>query len=361
MRKIREIFYRDKVAGQFGLEVEVEGDGLLFLEYSDKCPWKTVRDGSLRGEYPHHSCEYVLHRPIPYGKVSSALQVLKRCLDSADNVNFSFRTSIHVHYNVQEFTPVQVMNLIYTYTLIEGAMMNFCGKGRLNNRFCLRVRDAEGIIPILQEAFSSELGSFKELNEELARYSALNVCAIKKYGSIEFRGMEGTSDIKRLMTWITAIANLGEFAKEQKSPSTIYNKYVNYDDKTDFLKEVLRDVWEEFNFPDFNMETALSFSLSLDLPFTYAATCKVVPKEDVVEKNGIADLLAEPPVIPRVRRQAHVVINPIQRQEFAEQIAQRPFGDWIRDQNAQREAEAERAVEVEREFLNVIHMDEEEN
>lgn len=279
MKNIREIFGLNKTSGLFGVEVEVEGRGLKFLDHNVDGPWKTEADGSLRGGFPEGCCEYVLHKPIPFGRVKPALEFLGKALDEAKEVNFSFRTSVHVHYNVQEYSAVQVMNMIYTYILIEGAMMNFCGEERINNRFCLRVRDAEGIIPILQQGFGDGLQSFRLVNENAARYSALNICSLMKYGSLEFRGMHGTSDINKLMTWITAINYIGEYAKEKANPSEIYNQFIQFDNKEDFLNVVLRDIADKFKFPGLNDEANLSFSLSIDLPFTYAASVKVVDKE----------------------------------------------------------------------------------
>lgn len=311
MKKIREIFDLRKAAGQYGIEVEVEGEGLVPMLPGAKCPWRTEHDGSLRGHYPDQCCEYVLDKPIPWGRVKLSLEVLKEQLDKAEKVNFNYRTSVHVHYNVQEFTTVQTMNLIYTYTLLESMLMNFCGEGRVNNRFCLRVRDAEGIIPILQEAFSTNLNSFLRLDENKARYSSLNICAIKKYGSVEFRGMQGTADIERLLTWITAIDNLGTFAKNQESPSSIYNEFVDARTKKDFIKKVLPDVWESFFNEDLIDEVDLSFSLSIDLPFSYAANCKKYIEKPVEIPQPIQIDPLPPGIAEAIRN--HIPVAPRRR------------------------------------------------
>lgn len=311
MKKIRDSFDLIKANGQFGIEVEVEGEGLVPMVYSKECPWKTEQDGSLRGLFPDQCCEYVLAKPIPFGRVKPALEVLKANLDLAKRVKFSFRTSVHVHYNVQEFTHEQVMALIYAYTLLESSFMKFCGEERINNRFCLRVRDAEGIIPILTEAFSKDLNNLMDLDENRARYSALNVCSLRKYGSIEFRGMQGTADIERLMTWINAIHNLGEYAIQAGNPTTVYNEFVDSRTKKDFFKKVLPDVWESIYNGELDKEVDLSFSLSIDLPFAFAAAQKKVPAKPIGFPEQFVQMKAVEAIPQQPIRRRPARIDPI--------------------------------------------------
>lgn len=50
--------------------------------------------------------------------------------------------------------------------------------------------------------------------ENQGKYSALNLCTLAKYGTLEFRSLEGTDDWTKIYTWIRAIMALRKAGKD---------------------------------------------------------------------------------------------------------------------------------------------------
>ena len=118
MRKVYEILELPKpTKGDVGVEIEVEGAGIQ-THVSEV--WRYEDDGSLRGAFPGGRCEFIFQKPILVGEVQAAIEELAAVQKKGKaKLNFSFRTSVHVHVNVQELTYNQVCNMIYIYLLAE--------------------------------------------------------------------------------------------------------------------------------------------------------------------------------------------------------------------------------------------------
>lgn len=262
MKKLYEIFGQQPVKGDVGIEIEVEGKRLT----DDVDPrWNAIVDGSLRGE----NREYVLHKPIPANTAKDALQCLKDSLDAAKSkLDFSFRTSVHIHINVQQLTYPQYLNFIYTYFLLEEPLMTFCGKERKGNRFCLRLQDAEGMLETYNNMFTGRERALFEVPANQVRYSAMNIEATPKFGSLEFRGMRGNLDVDLISTWIDCLIRIREFAKSVDNPTQVYDLYAE-NEAQGFMEKVIGDLTPRFYYPRMVKDVQRSFSLSLELPFTY--------------------------------------------------------------------------------------------
>ena len=287
MKKLFEILGQQPLLDRdVGIEIECEGDNLVEV---NNAFWKTVDDGSLRGGYPNQRAEFVLKKPIPIKNVNAALTQLVKAQENA-KLNFSFRTSVHVHVNIQGLTEPQLINMIYTYMLLEEAMMNYCGRDRKGNRFCLRLADAEGILDAITYLITHGIKEFMyNYHEDQVRYSGLNLAAITKYGSLEFRGMRGNLDLNVLNTWCNALVNIRNYAMNVEKPRDIYDDFIE-GTPTEFLHRVLKDYAAPFISPKIDKEMQKSFSLSIDIPHTYSvyrANKKIEEEKVNVKKPGI--------------------------------------------------------------------------
>lgn len=305
------------IDGLFGIEIEAEGHGMH--EVKNKF-WQTEHDGSLRGNYPETCAEFVLKKPVTRENVVPALESLKNALEGAV-FDFSYRCSVHVHVNVQELTHTQVLNLIYTYLLLEEPLMNYCGKSRKANRFCLRLVDAEGVLATMSKLFRGNAQSVLEFNGDAVRYSALNLAALQKYGSLEFRAMRGNMDTQVIKTWTEALFHLRRFALEQANPKAILALFEKLGPKG-FMQEVLQEQYDAFTYPRMVKEIQRSFSLSLDLPYEFKEVAvpkaekiigkkmKVnpfdVPMEGFVGFNPAAEIPLQPRALRPVVRPANI-------------------------------------------------------
>ena len=116
----------------------------------------------------------------------------------------SDRCGVHVHINMQQMTKKQVLNFAILYYILEDVLINYCGNDREGNLFCLRAKDAEFIIKMLQ-VFAQRInsaGHFGRLIYPEYKYSALNFSALPKFGSLEFRSLKTPANVTKIEEWI---------------------------------------------------------------------------------------------------------------------------------------------------------------
>lgn len=213
--KVLKVFnLRGNVPGEVGIEVEVEGEN---LPVGPAPYWFDDSDGSLRGE----SREYVLLKPLNRDILVKALEVLDASLNRKGTVVYdSPRTSVHVHINVRDMDIVKMFNFVFLYYLVEDMFVKWCGPLRESNSFCLRLSDADGHLDILKSAL--EANNFDMLRDDILRYSSLNLCALGKYGSLEFRSLKGAVDGATILEWVDMILNLKEVANNYSDPVEMF-------------------------------------------------------------------------------------------------------------------------------------------
>jgi hypothetical protein len=267
MTKLYEFLAKNKVNGDFGIEIECEGQNLPIIAAGSA--WNQCDDGSLRGEYPLSRSEYVLRKPLNHAEAVKAVNYLVDLGKGNNSVfNFSFRTSVHVHVNVTDLTVNQYLNMVYTYFIIEESLIRYCGDERIGNRFCLRLRDAENIIQYLTSLFADTERTLYRLNLEELKYAAINLAATPRYGSLEFRGMSGNLNPEYISVWLKALGSLREFATKFKDPRSIHDYYLKVK-PAKFLADVLQDSYRFFSYEDEVHDMNTNFSLTIDLPYAF--------------------------------------------------------------------------------------------
>lgn len=295
MKKMYEILNKPLIDGLFGVEIECEGNDLFPINTRY---WRTESDGSLRGQFPNQACEWVMKKPLSFDATVVALKHLLNAQKDA-KFNFSIRTSVHVHVNVLDLTWDEYMCMVYLYMLLEEPMMRKCGNTRIANRFCLRVQDAEGILDTIEFLMNVGEGGIFNVHGDQVRYAALNIAATCKYGSLEFRGMEGNLDIPRLTEWLTAINSIKEFAKEFGNVKSLF-RYVEINGAEKLLDKVLG---KAFVYEGASNDIQMSHSLTRDIPYLY--------KEPVEIKANKADIRHNEAVLVKPLVQAVAGLNVI--------------------------------------------------
>ena len=115
----------------FGVECEVEGRKLPTVVSEE---WRVEQDGSLRD-----GLEYVFEGPLKPAAAKKALETLFKTFKERKTVlDYSFRTSTHVHANVRDMEVKHVLNAVFLYILVEDLFTNFCAENRRGNRLPLR-------------------------------------------------------------------------------------------------------------------------------------------------------------------------------------------------------------------------------
>lgn len=212
----------NRVDGDFGVEIELEGDILgteAMLNYNNR-EWVVTQDGSLRG-----GAEFVSRGPVKYNSLDKHLKSLYNTLKELRvRYNISDRTGTHLHINVLDLTPQQIINFLASYYVVEEALVDLCGPNRVGNHFCLRAVDAEFVL--LQLINSIEENYIGAVFTDDIRYSALNMKALQRHGSLEFRAIQSSEKFTdSVLPVADVLYALRENAKLIKNPRDIINRF----------------------------------------------------------------------------------------------------------------------------------------
>lgn len=186
-----------------GIEMEVES-AEFDLPHKLFGPWKIVGDGSLR----EGGKEFVTGYGARVGDVFKPLLSLTDAMAQVRKeypaaFEFSERTSIHIHLDCRFFTESQIESFLSLYTLVENPLFKYAGPDRKHNIFCVPLRDSK-ISP--GHTLNTRIGDWD-------KYSALNLLALRTFGTLEFRHMSGNSDPLKIYMWIILLALLHNAAR----------------------------------------------------------------------------------------------------------------------------------------------------
>lgn len=205
-------------SGDVGIEVEVEGN--MFKKQGIPAPWKYVKDGSLRGK---DNAEYILNGPIPFDTVPAATETLwKMFHDHGSVLDESNRTSVHVHLNVQQWHINRLASFLCAYYTVEEILTEFCGEHRVGNLFCLRGKDAPGLVSRIRRLI--KLGEPQMFSDGL-HYGALNPQAIQKFGSVEIRTMRGAMSAAEINLWVDVLRRIYELSEQFPDPRNLVDLF----------------------------------------------------------------------------------------------------------------------------------------
>lgn len=240
--KIRDLYDIKIQTGEIGIEIELEGSS--FPTKLEKY-WQAKPDGSLRGV----SIEYILTKPLSRSTYAKALKYLTNEQEErGTTLKNTGNAGIHIHINVQEMSMVQVYNFICLYLIYEDILMSFCGESREGNFFCLRSKDAEYLLKVLIESAKEEhWGNFRGGN---LRYASINVGALSKFGSLEFRGMRSPTDNDTIILWVETLLKLKDAAKRYKTPKHVIEAF-SIEGQEYFTKNIF-GIFSKKIFKDYN-------------------------------------------------------------------------------------------------------------
>lgn len=283
---VKDVFGLKHNSGMFGVEIEVEGQNLpTYIDYS----WRVEHDGSLRGE----SCEYVLTSPLSKLKTFKAIEALNKALENS-KLHFSHRTSVHVHCNVSNLTRNQLINFIFISYLFDKVMARYGGREIVGNRFCLPISDAQFGINYLERLVTETKGIYIPGLQE-AKYQAVNIHPVSRYGSVEFRAMRGTVDVDVLKNWIGMIEKLYNYSFKHTTIVEMLEGFI--EDELAFTKKVFgTKLAALLSNEHLSADLRLNYSLLIHIPYAVKYNKEdvaVVKKEEKKAKELVADLAAK--------------------------------------------------------------------
>lgn len=192
-----------------GVEVEAENVKLPKGQTWDGVQyWHPHADDSLRND----GCEFAFVSPL-FG--ADAVTAIKGLCKLAKEKGFktSARTGLHVHVDVRDLSLEQFRAMCVLYAMVEKMIYRWVGGNREENIFCLPWYHSEGDLDALGNAFKTNTESdVHHIFNGMLRYSGLNLQAVAKFGSAEFRHMPTTFDYERIRTWINIILSLRDAA-----------------------------------------------------------------------------------------------------------------------------------------------------
>ncbi len=236
--KISNLFNFPKVlkGNEIGIEIEIEGENLRNI---NNIYWLSKQDGSLRGK---ETIEYVLRKPIRINQTRAILRILKKELKQNKTIILpSNRCSVHIHINVQHMLEKEAFIFILLYLIVEEILIDYCGEGRKGNLFCLQAKDAEELINKL--IFIKRSRTFKVLQQQGFRYSAINIEAIVKFGSLEFRSFKTPKELLNIAKWIDILYQVKKASLLFKNEEELISSF-SFLGENIFLERVFGDKYQ---------------------------------------------------------------------------------------------------------------------
>ena len=207
-----------KIPNLYGIEIEMEGTN---LPSSAGIHWNTVRDGSLRA-CPEAN-EYVFKEAKKYSKAVRALELLYNNHLSEASLSPSYRCSVHIHLNVTWFKLARLYNLVTLYYILESMLFKRYGQKRQGNLFCLSLKDSPLTVKRILKGMISD--PLRSIFHNDYKYMALNYTSITKFGSIEFRLMDGQTNPNKIIEFLDLLEILSDHSKRFRTPLDIFHEF----------------------------------------------------------------------------------------------------------------------------------------
>lgn len=151
--------------------------------HTDGAVFKIVSDSSLTGANTNE----VVTPPL------NDFESLQRLLCGLNNAGARVNVScgLHIHIDAIELTPDDCAAVVNNYYRMRSIINAAVSPSRRNNTYC-RV---EPMAPSISEY-------------QRSRYKAVNLCALSRHGTIEFRQHQGSLNFEKIKNWVVFLQNL---------------------------------------------------------------------------------------------------------------------------------------------------------
>lgn len=261
---------------KIGIEIEIEGWG----GQSGLTWWEDTRDDSLR----NNGREFVTRGGLVGEDVIEALNEFKAASEAHGWQEGTPRAGIHVHVDCTDLDleAGQLASFISLYMLAEHAIFSWVGEWRRTCGFCAAWEDTQVDFNKLGRALFDKTGATLARavgSEEFQKYQAVNIMALGKYGTLEFRHLPTTFDVNRILTWINIILQLKKSAVALDTTTPLIAQFSKARPER-FLANVLGDMWPTLQpfFKESRAWDAIDNSIAL---MSYASI--ISPKKPRVE------------------------------------------------------------------------------
>lgn len=228
--------------GTYGLEIETEvklqkdypngflmhvsndEEGHKIFETPKMKKWIAKTDGSLR----NYGIEYIFKAPYTFEDSVAALKEFEEATRGIPFLKDQPSTSVHVHINVSNETPLVMANFITVWMLFENLLLDFSGPTRRSSCFAQGSRIAEEVVANCVKMFKTLSKSPNGIvfSQQHVKYAALNLGCLAKLGSLEIRSFRGTTDVDEIILWLSIIDKILEFSRTPGlTPKEFFTSY----------------------------------------------------------------------------------------------------------------------------------------
>lgn len=239
-----------------GLEIEVETITGVTHPTNYAPYWACVKDGSLR-----NGKEYVLAMPQKGDPLANAIHTLYA---SPTKFLRSPTGSTHIHLDMleEDMTQLKVKILILLMYVFESAIFAIADRGREWCGYTNKLTSAPEVL-IAAVLNATEDDGYMEFTQlcldryQLGRYYGINVMALAKYGSLEFRYFPTATSAEELIDWVCLVQNFKLAAMEMGSLENLIEMLEDEELYDRFLNKYFAK-WKDYFVQEIPQITAMS-------------------------------------------------------------------------------------------------------
>ena len=175
--------------------------------------WKQTHDGSLNNGY-----EYVLNAPLAGKQLTNAIYQL---FDHGTKTTRTFTGSTHIHVNVIDGMRMQQLKTLVLLCYYFEDMLY--GVGDYSRKWC-GFANPMATIPVntMKDIFAlNDSYALERALDNTGRYYGLNLRAMSKYGSVEFRYFPTATSAEELLYWLKLVQLFKKAALETGTPKKL--------------------------------------------------------------------------------------------------------------------------------------------
>lgn len=252
--------------------------------------WVCEHDGSLR-----NGMEFIHAEPVKGQGVIDSLAVLGEHLDRYDDsIVTSVRTSVHVHIDVRDLNEDERRAFLALCVVFEPLLYGLSGDKREGNPYCQTIT---GLRSHLRMALQGSM-DFVDFSHIWEKYTSINLTRLHDLGTFEFRTLEGTTDMGRVLNFINVVTHIKELAVDYGDLAAVTDSFLP--EASSILPAIIAQIPNEYlcNVSDTKDVSAgisnLRRVLGLTTPTVrgYEPTTSVKLKKELGEMPGIVEIPA---------------------------------------------------------------------
>lgn len=224
-----------------GVEIEFENwDGT-----NGTSLWDDVEDHSLR----NNGREFITRGGMVGQQLIDAIEEFCALAKAKGWSEGTPRAAIHIHIDCTDLDLAkgELATLVSLYSIVEHMLFSYAGEWRRGCGFCDALEDSEADLESLGKAMYDSKGAQLHrivAGNYLSKYQALNLMALSKYGTVEFRILPTTFDSKRIITWINMLLQLKQAALDFNTAMPVLAQF-SREGARGFAQKVMGDMWPE--------------------------------------------------------------------------------------------------------------------